>query len=101
MTYENAVKIIANSDKTIADRGQIIIKEMNRLSSDIIDYDYTDKHYKGSGSVLTDKVQTIKKSLAVLLSEIDVYMQMLNITDSVKNNAERRVNRIAERIQND
>ena len=99
MTHDNAVNIIADSGKNVSDKGQIIIKEMNRLSSNIIDYDYADKHYNGSGTVKTDKANTIKNSLAILLSDIEVYMHMLSITDSVKDKADKRLIRIAEKLQ--
>ena len=98
--YDDAVKVVANSDKTVYDRGDLIIKEVSRLTNDILDYRYAAEHYKGDGfNVMGDKVRSIKNSIALLESDLDVYKEMLGITDLVKDKKEQRIGRVAEKVK--
>lgn len=98
--YNESVKVIANSDKTVFDRGDLVVKEMSRLTSDILDYRYAAEHYKGDGiSVMGDKARSIKNSIALLESDLDVYKEMLGITDLVKDKKEQRIGKVAEKVK--
>lgn len=99
-TYEEAIKIIAES-KNKFERGEMVIREMCRLITDILDYRYVVEHYKGTSetsTTLIDGVNKIKKDLAILLGDIDVYTTQFNISDSVKIKAENRIRKIADKI---
>lgn len=98
MRYENMVKVIADSDRTQFERGDILIKEMNRLSSDILDYRYAAEHYSGDGTVLEDKRNQIKNSLVVIKSDLDVYMEQLGITEVVADKAAKRLDKIVSKM---
>lgn len=100
MRYEDIIKKIADSDKTVFDRGDLCIREMCRLINDIVDYRYAAEHYNGDSmdSVLRDKTNSIKNSLGVLESEFDIYKEMLGITTLVNQKKVSRINKIADRI---
>ena len=95
--YKKNLKVLARGDKNEVDRADIIMKEMCRLMTDFIDYRYAVENYKGGGTVLADKVNTIKNSLAVLLGDVDVYMEYMNISGKVEEKKENRINNIAKK----
>lgn len=97
--YEDAVKTMIVNGKDELDRGDMIIKEMSRLTQDLLDYRYTVNHYEGNQKgVYSDKIGTIKNTLAVLLGDIDMYMEYVGITDKVDKKKEERIIRLAEKI---
>lgn len=96
--YIKAIEICANSDKTIEDRGELIIRNISRTTIDILDYKYALNNYKGGGTVLDDKRNVVKNSIALLESEIEIYKKMLGITDDVYAAKCKRTIKIAERI---
>ena len=98
MKYENMIKVMADGDKSQFERGDILIKEMNRLSSDILDYRYAAEHYKGNGTVLEDKKNHIKNSLVLVITDLDVYMEQMEITETVHDKANKRLNKLVEKI---
>ena len=92
MKYESAVETMAVTSRDELDRADIIIREMTRLTNDLLDYRYVATHYEGdSQDVLKDKINTIKNSLAVLLGDLDIYMEYMDITDKVNNKKQKRV----------
>jgi len=99
MKYYEEIKVIADSNKSLMDRGDLIIKHMCRLTEDILNYRYACEKYKGnSDSIIYDKMGTIKNSLSVLISELEIYMEKANITDDVKNKAAKRIHKVAEKL---
>ncbi len=96
--YIKAIEICANSDKTIEDRGELIIRNISRTTIDILDYKYALNNYKGDGTVLADKRNVVKNSIALLESEIEIYKKMLGITDDVYIAKCKRTIKVAERI---
>lgn len=96
--YIKAIEICANSDKTIEDRGELIIRNICRTTIDILDYKYALNNYKGGGTVLDDKRNVVKNSIALLESEIEIYKKMLGITDDVYAAKCKRTIKVAERI---
>lgn len=99
MKYKTMIQIIVqNNDKTEFERGDNLIKDMNRLSTDILNYRYTVEHYKGnSGTVLKDEVNKIKNSMAILWSDFMIYAEILDITDKIEEKAHNRIDKIARR----
>lgn len=98
MNYEEALGVCANSDKTVESRGELIIRNMCRMINDILDYKYALENYHGTGTVIDDKRNVVKNSMALLESEIDIYKTMLDITDDVFTTKVKRTVRIAEKI---
>lgn len=97
----NNIETIANAGRTEFEYGEILVKDMSRLIIDILDYRYACEHYQGNISVMKqDKRGTIKNSLAILMSDLDVYMYMLGITESVKEKEAARLEKIAKRCKN-
>lgn len=99
MKYMDMVKTIANGERTAFERGDIIIRELCRLTEDILDYRYAGEHYDGNGTVLDDKRNQIKKSLVLVKSDLDVYMEQLGITDEVKDKSNKRLEKITNKIE--
>ena len=99
MKYMDMIKKIANGERTAFERGDIIIRELCRLTEDILDYRYAGEHYNGDGTVLDDKRNQIKKSLVIVKSDLDVYMEQLGITDEVRDKSNKRLEKIANKIE--
>lgn len=98
MKYKEAVSKMVNGNRDELDRGDIIIREMCRLTNDLLDYRYTISHYEGTQEgVYSDKVGTIKNSLAVLLGDIDMYTEYMGITEKVQQKKEERVIKLANK----
>ena len=97
----DTIKIIANTDMSIHDRGNNLIKDMSKLTENILDYRFACENYKGgtNSTVTDDMVNKIKNSLALLISDINIYTEQLHITNKVRDKADKRLNRIANRIQ--
>ena len=100
MGYKEDVVKIANSDKTSFERGDIIIKEMNRLATNILDYRYAAEHYEGNGNVLEDTKNNVVNSLAILISDLDVYTEQLGVEDKIKYKTYKRIEKIAKKVDN-
>ena len=98
MKYENMVNVVANSNRTQFERGDILIKEMCKLSSDLLDYRYASEHYKGDGNVIDDRINAIKNSLALVVADIDIYMEQMEITEEIKNKTYKRLSRLVNKI---
>ena len=98
--YDDAIKTMVKNGKDELDRGDIIIKEMSRLTQDLLDYRYTVNHYEGNQKgVCSDKVSTIKNTLSILLGDIDMYMEYVGIADKVDKKKKERIIKLAERIE--
>lgn len=101
MKYEDALRTISTSGKTETERADILIKEMCRLTSDLLDYRYVVENCKtdGNSTAIADYVGKIKNSMALVVSDMDILMDQFDITDKVRQKAVDRVNRIADRIE--
>jgi len=98
---KDAIRIIATSDRNEEERAEIMIKDMCRLTSDLLDYKYAFDHYEGSegSTVLRDKVNTIKNSMVLLMSDMKIYAEQMDITDDVETLIDKRINKIAEKVR--
>ena len=98
--YEAAIKTLAhNGDKSEFDRADMVIKEMSRVISNLLDYRHTATYYNGDqDSVITDKMNTVANSLSVMLGDIDMYMEAVGITDKVMKKKENRINKLADKV---
>lgn len=86
-----------NNKKVLAN-GDMVTKGACRLITNITDYRYCCENYKGeSETVFEDKVNTIKKSLSILLGDLELYMDSLGITEEAKTLAEKRLEKLANR----
>lgn len=101
MKYEDALRTISTSAKTETERADILIKEMCRLTNDLLDYRYAVENCKavGKSTMVADYVGKIKNSMALVVSDMDILMDQFDITDKVRQKAVDRVNRIADRIE--
>lgn len=100
MEYREMVRQIAKADVTEIERGEMLIRRMANMIDVILNYKYVVEHYNGgeTSTTLTDEVNRIKNELALLVSEFDIYMETLCITDKVKEKAENRASRILRKI---
>lgn len=92
---------VLNGAFTINDRGQLVVRSMCKTIDAIINYNYADVHYVGddTSSVMKDKLASIKNNLAVLLSDLELYMNALNIADDTRVKAYKRIVKMAERVK--
>lgn len=95
--YIEAIKKLADDDRTELERGDILIREMCRLTSDLLDYRNAVENYKGKGTVLNDLLGTIANSMALLMSDLDIYAEYMDITDKVAHKKENRVIKLAKK----
>lgn len=98
--YETAVKALAhNGDKNEFDRADMVIKEMSRVISNLLDYKHTVDYYKGNqDGVIEDKKNTVINSLSVLLGDVDMYMESVGIADKVMKKKENRIHKLADKL---
>ena len=98
MNYEEMIKVIANKKSTV-DEGDVLIRDMSRVIDDIMSYRYVADHHEGkTDKVLADKASVIRNSVAVLVSDLDIYQEMLGITDSVSKKKAARVERLVDKM---
>lgn len=95
--YVEAIKKLADDDRTELERGDILIREMCRLTNDLLDYRYAVENYKGKGSALNDQVNTIANSIALLMSDLDIYAEYMRVTDKVVKQKEKRITKLANK----
>ena len=100
MQYNEMVRTIAkDGDVSVNDRGHLLIREMSKLIDAIMDDEYVDEHYHSNvESVLYDKTMAIKNSMAILEGDLDLYKEVLGITDKVENKKENRIHKIYGRM---
>ena len=100
MKYDERVKIVANTnDKSVSDRCDMVIQSMTKVIYDIIEYRWAVEHYEGNTeSVLTDKANSIKKSAAMMESNLDILYETLNIGDKVEEKKEERITKMINKL---
>lgn len=97
MSYiDDVKKIVANSNVSIEDEEDIIVKNMCILIEKIMDYRYAARHYKGNNlNVIEDKVSSIKNAMSVTGSNLDIYAEMLDIYEKVEHKKEQRITKMS------
>lgn len=98
MNYWDMVRKLAKSNKTETERGEILIKDMLRLVTDIIDYKHTKEYYKGDGTTIQDKKNSLRKSIILVMSDLDIYTEQMGFTESVKKKSSERLSKIIEKV---
>ena len=98
---EESIKIFRYDGISEVERGDILIKDMCRVTTDLLNYRYTINHYVGdnTSTVVTDIVCQIKNSLALLLSDMEIYMDQMDIVDKVRDKADKRLWKMADRVR--
>jgi len=97
--YDDMIKVLARTDKTIYDRTDSVIKDMGKVMGDIVDYRYSIDHYEGNAaSVLNDNVMSIKNSVALLETELDILKEMLGIRGKVEEKKKNRLEKIIKKV---
>lgn len=99
MEYKNMVNVVANSNRTQFERADVLIKEMSKLTMDLLDYRYTAEHYKGEGTVVDDRKNQIKNSLVLVMTDIDIYMEQMGMTEEVKGKAAKRLDKLVKKLE--
>ena len=95
MKYRDAIKKVADG-KDDQETCDILIKDMNRFINDMLDYRYMVNHYDGKDK-LAEAVGTIKNSMATLMGDLEVYAELMDITDQLQSKKENRIIRFAEK----
>lgn len=98
MEYREMVEKIANGHKTTVERGEMIIKESSRLITDIVNYRYMLEHYNGGGTTVEDTRNLLKKSLAQVKTDLDIYIEQLGATEEVERKANKRLEKIMRKL---
>ena len=97
---EDKLRTIAASDKSEIERADMLIKEMCKVTNDLLDYRYTVEHYTGNptSTVLRDRVNAIKNSMTVLISDMEIYAEQMDFREDMERQMEKRINKIADRL---
>lgn len=101
MKYNDMVAKIAKTDVSEIERAENLIRSMTKVINAMFDYKYVADHYVGgpNSTMLQDKVNIVAKELAIMISDADIYMETLGVTDKVHGNAEYRVKKILAKIE--
>lgn len=98
--YSDAVKIVAGSDYTLLERGDMIMRDMAWLAESLVNYRYSYDHVEGDrDTALENRMSAIKNNMAILAGELDVYMELAGIRDSVVAKKTNRIRGIANRVK--
>lgn len=99
MSNDNMIDVIIENDGDPIRKGDVIIKQMGQLTSDIMNYKFAYDNYEGNRDIiLEEKTNIIRNTLAVLLSDIDIYTKMLGITESLERKKRKRLSKIVKKI---
>ena len=96
--YDELVKVVANSNRTERERGEILVREVAQLIDKILNYNYTVEHYDGKGTVIDDRRNEVKNAIVLVKSDLDVYIEQLGLTEVVNERTEDRLTAISKRI---
>ncbi len=100
MDARRAIEILAY-DVNITEREQEsrAIKGMAEVMCSIVDYQYADQHYNGDTREvdLQDRRKQVKNAIGIMLGDLQVYMEMLGITNMAWGKATSRLVSMAER----
>ena len=98
MNKEN-IELVAKSGKTEFERADMLMRSMSKLSIAMLDYKYAYDNYEGNREeILKDRTMAIKNAMAVVLSDAEIYMYLLGITELTKQKASGRIDKVANAI---
>ena len=101
MTYEEMITKLAATEITDIERGENLIRSMIKTMDAIMNYKYVSEHYKGDApGVMIDQTNIIKNALVVMIGDMDIFMEVLHITNAVQYKAERRITKIINKVEN-
>lgn len=95
MKYKEKIKKIADNGSTLIE-GDILIRDMSRVIDDVMEYRYAAEHY--NKKVLDDKKSPVASSIAILIGDLEVYQEMLGITEKVGKKKTERVSKLADKM---
>ena len=99
-TYREMIKELAESEISDIERGDLLIRDMCKTIDAILVYKYTKDYYSGnSDSVIQDRINAIDQAMAVMVGNMDIYMEILQITYSVQQHNNKRIQKILKRIR--
>lgn len=101
MEYNQKIKRIADFSNDTEEKSEILIKEMCHVIEDILNFNYAHNHYKSqneNSTVLADHKNKIINSLSILKSDLDIYCEMFGIREEVELKAQKRVERIHNKL---
>ena len=99
MTYKEMITKLAASDVSEIERGENLIRSMIKTIDAIMNYKYVSDHYKGdTPGVMVDQTNIVRNALCVMIGDMDIYMEVLDITESVRPKVEGRIVKIVKKI---
>lgn len=91
MKYDELIKKNVNN-ATSFERGDVLVREMCQLIDNIMGYRYVAEN--GKGTELEDNKNKVKKSIILVKSDLDVYIEQLDISEDVYDGAKKRLKRL-------
>lgn len=91
MKYDELIQKNINN-VTSFERGDVLVREMCQLIDNIMGYRYVAEN--GKGTELEDNKNRVKKSIILVKSDLDVYIEQLGITEDVYDGAKKRLKRL-------
>lgn len=97
--YDDDVMVIANN-RTIIDQCDVITKEMCQMIIVMTNYKYAFQHGNFDiGTVREDEINKLKNNISIVGSDIDIFMDMLNVTSDVLYKKKKRIEKMARKIK--
>ena len=95
--YDELIKKVADG-RTERERGELLIKEMAQLIEGILNYNYAIEHYDGTGTVIDDRRNQVKKAIVLVKSDLDVYTKQLGLTETETKKVTDRLETISRKL---
>lgn len=97
--YDDDVMVIANN-RIIIDQCDVITKEMCQMIIGMTNYKYALQHGNFDiGTVREDEINKLKNNISIVGSDIDIFMNMLNVTNDVIYKKKKRIEKMARKIK--
>lgn len=97
--YDDDVMVIANN-RTIVDQCDVLTKEMCQMIMAMTNYKYALQHCDlDRGTVREDEINKLKNNISIVGSDMDIFMDMLNVTSDVIYKKKKRIEKMARKIK--
>lgn len=97
--YDDDVMVIANN-RTVVDQCDVITREMCQMIIAMINYRYALQHGNlNIGTVREDEINKLKNNISIVGSDIDIFMDILNVTNDVIYKKKKRIEKMARKIK--